>query len=161
LDVFDPVSYAFKYLKVKGRYPVCTDEKEMLYSRVEATGAAIGDMELGRVVVLPVVGEVLWVLELLTRLIERRVSAVRSAHPAAWDSLRVLWGSDGARVDSGVEGVAFVALDPRVEAPARRTSEVTNRRSATAGRLTALSQISRDPNSASKHFRTSQQKTYV
>jgi hypothetical protein len=128
----------------------------VLYSRVEATGAAIGDMEFGRVVVLPVVGEILWVLELLARLIERRVSAVRSAYPAAWDSLRVFWGSDDARVDGGADGGALVALDPRVEVTARRTSEVTDRRSATSSRLTALSQISRDPNSASKHFRTNQ-----
>jgi hypothetical protein len=130
----------------------------VLYSRVEATGAAIGDMEFGRVVVLPVVGEILWVLELLARLIERRVSAVRSAHPAAWDSFRVLRDSDGARVDGGADGGALVALDPRVEVTARRTSEVTDRRSATAGRLTELWQISRDSKSASKHFRTNQPK---
>jgi hypothetical protein len=111
---------------VKGRYPVCTEEEEMLYSRVETTGAAIGDVELVRVVVLPVVGEVLWILELLARLIERRVSAVRSAHPTARDSLRVLWGRDGARVDVGVDGGALVALDPRVEFSVRRASEVAD-----------------------------------
>jgi hypothetical protein len=61
-------------------------------------------------------------------------------------------------VDGGADGGALVALDPRVEVTARRTSEVTDRRSATAGRLTELWQISRDSKSASKHFRTNQPK---
>jgi hypothetical protein len=99
-----------------------------MYLRVEPACAAIGNMELGRVIVLPVAGEILWVLEELAGVIERWIAAIRSADPAARNGLCVLRGIHclSARLD-GIDCHAFVALDPGIEVSARWASELANR----------------------------------
>jgi hypothetical protein len=104
-----------------------------MYLRVEPACAAIGNMELGRVIVLPVAGEILWVMEELAGLIERWIAAIWSIHPAARDGLCVFWGVHrlSARLyglgGCGADSRALVALDPRIEVSARWANELANR----------------------------------